>query len=79
MTSAQDVGTSVISNSPSQDSFHPGDQIPSKYVTPGFKSFSTPKYICKQMYTWKGENFDKGQKPTSRSMQLHYIPVTAFS
>ena len=30
MTSAQDVETSVPTNSPSQDSFHPDDQIPSR-------------------------------------------------
>ena len=41
MTSAQDVETSVTTNSPFQDSFHPCDQIPFKYVTPGFKPFST--------------------------------------
>ena len=42
MTSAQDVETSVTTNSPFEDSFHPDDQIPdpSKYVTPGFKPFS---------------------------------------
>ena len=31
MTSAQDVETSVTTNSPFQDSFHPDDQIPSSY------------------------------------------------
>ena len=41
MTSAQDVGTSVTTNNPSKDPFHPDDQIPSKYITPGFKSFSS--------------------------------------
>ena len=40
MTSAQDVETSVTTNSPFQDSFHPCDQIPFKYVTPGFKPIS---------------------------------------
>ena len=30
MTSAQDVETSVTTNSPSQDSFHMEDQIPSR-------------------------------------------------
>ena len=40
MISAQDFETSVITNSPSQDSFHPADQIPSSYVTSGFKPFS---------------------------------------
>ena len=39
MTSAQDVETSVSTNSTSQDSFHPHDQIPSNYVTPGFNHF----------------------------------------
>ena len=32
MTSAQDVETSVTTNSPSQNSFHPDDQIPSKFL-----------------------------------------------
>ena len=40
MTSAQDVEMSVTTNSPSQDSFHTGDRIPSKYETPWFKPFS---------------------------------------
>ena len=31
MSSAQDVETSVITNSTSQDSFHPDHQLPSKY------------------------------------------------
>ena len=39
MTSTQDVETPVITNSPRQDSFHPDDQIPSWYVTPGYKPF----------------------------------------
>ena len=30
----------TISSTRSQDSFHPDDQIPSKYVTPGFNPFS---------------------------------------
>ena len=30
MTSPQDVEVSVITNSPSEDSFHPDNQIPSK-------------------------------------------------
>jgi len=39
-TSAQDLETSVPANSSSQDSFHPDDdQIPSRFVTPGFKPF----------------------------------------
>ena len=37
---AQVVETSVTANSPSQDYFHPDDQIPSRYVTPWFKLFS---------------------------------------
>ena len=41
MTSAQDVETSVTTTSPSQDSFHPDHQVSSKYVTLGFKPFST--------------------------------------
>ena len=43
MTSAQDAETSVITYSPSQDSFHPDNPIPSKYVTPGFKPFAVVK------------------------------------
>ena len=41
MSSAEDAETSVTgSNSPSQHSLHSDDQIPLKYVTPGFKPFS---------------------------------------
>ena len=40
MTSAQLVETSVANNSPSQDSNHPDDLFQSRYVTPGFKTFS---------------------------------------
>ena len=36
----QDFETSVPTNSPSQDSFHPDNQFSSKYVTPRFKPFS---------------------------------------
>ena len=32
--------TSVSPKSPSQDYFHSNDQNPSRYVTPGFKSFA---------------------------------------
>ena len=35
-----DVEMSVITNSPSQGSCHPDDQIPSRYVTLGFKPSS---------------------------------------
>ena len=31
---------SVTNNSPSRDSFHKHEQIPSRYVTPGFKPIS---------------------------------------
>ena len=34
------VKTSVTNNSPSQDSNHPDDLFQSRYVTPGFKSYS---------------------------------------
>ena len=38
MTSAQDLESSVPANNSSQDSFHPDDdQIPARFVTPGFK------------------------------------------
>ena len=37
MTCTQLVETSVINNSPSQDSNHPDDLFQSSYVTPGFK------------------------------------------
>ena len=40
MTSAQTVELSVTTKSASQDSFYLDDQIPSKYVTPGFKPSS---------------------------------------
>ena len=40
MASTQNVETSVTANSHSQGSFHPQDQIASRYVTPGFKPFS---------------------------------------
>ena len=40
-SSAQNDETrAVTTNSPSVDSFHPDDQIPSRYVTRGFKPFS---------------------------------------
>ena len=41
MASAQVVETSVPNNSPSQDSNHPDDLFQSRYVTPGFKPFSS--------------------------------------
>ena len=44
MASAQIVETSVANNSPSQDSNHPDDLFQSRYVTPGFKSFSYDLY-----------------------------------
>ena len=44
VTSAQDVETSVTTNSPSQDSSHPDNQIPSNYLSPGFKPFSLDYY-----------------------------------
>jgi len=44
VTSAQDVETSVTTNSPSQDSSHPDNQIPSNYVSPGFTPFSLDYY-----------------------------------
>ena len=37
MASAQVVKTSLINNSPSQDSSHPNGHFQSRYVTPGFK------------------------------------------
>ena len=40
LTSAQDAETSVTTNSTSKNSFHPDDQIPSRYVTPGLKPLS---------------------------------------
>ena len=40
MPSTQVVEMSVIANSPSQEYFHPDDQIPSRYVTRGFKPFA---------------------------------------
>ena len=40
MASAQVVKMSVANNSPSQDSSHPDDLFQSRYVTPGFRSFS---------------------------------------
>ena len=40
VASAQVIETSVANNSPSQDSNHPDDDFQSRYVTPGFKSFS---------------------------------------
>ena len=45
MASAQVVETSVTNNSPSQDSYHPGDLFQSRYATPGFKPFSYLKFI----------------------------------
>ena len=45
MTAAQDVETSLTTNSSSQDWFHADDQIPSKYLTLGFKPFSVNK-LC---------------------------------
>ena len=47
MISAQDVEMSSTANIPSQDSFPPDNQIPSKYVTPGFKLFLIHyQYVC---------------------------------
>ena len=46
MTSAQDAETSVTTNSTSENSFHPNDQIPSRYVTPGLKPFSKWIFQC---------------------------------
>ena len=40
MASAQVVETSVANNSPSEDSSHPDDHLRSRYVTPGYKTFS---------------------------------------
>ena len=40
VASAQVIETSVTNNSPSQDSNRPDDHFQSRYVTPGFKSFS---------------------------------------
>ena len=45
MASAQVVETSVVDNSPSQDSNHPDDLFQSRYVTPGLKPFSYLKYV----------------------------------
>ena len=41
MASAQVVETSVADNSPSQGSNNPDDLFQSRYVTPGFKPFSS--------------------------------------
>ena len=46
MASAQVVETSVVNNSPSQDSNHPDDLFQSRYVTPGFKPFSYSLLRC---------------------------------
>ena len=40
MKAAQHVETSVTTNSPSQDSFQPHDQIPSRYLNSSFQTFS---------------------------------------
>ena len=40
MTSTKDVKMSITTQSPSQDSFHPNNQISLTYVTPGFKPCS---------------------------------------
>ena len=41
MASVLVVGRSVANNSPSQDSSHPDYYFQSRYVTPGFKPFSS--------------------------------------
>ena len=47
MASAQVVEMSVAYSSPSQNSDHPDYHFQSRYVTPGFKTFSyRPFYSC---------------------------------
>ena len=41
MTFTQDFESSITINGPSLESFHPDDQSPSSYITPGFKPFSS--------------------------------------
>ena len=59
MASAQIVETSVTNNSPSQESNHPDDLFQSRYVTPGFKTFSYLVFLELVKFTGKhwGETF----------------------
>ena len=41
IATAQVVETSLANNTPFQDSNHPDDHFQSRYVTPGFKLFTT--------------------------------------
>ena len=52
VASAQVIETSVANNGPSQDSNHPDDHFQSRYVTPGFKSFSYIVLLIRA-YIWK--------------------------
>ena len=52
MASAQVFVKSVANNSPSQESSYPDDHFQSRYVTPGFKSFSDC-YIWQDLHQTK--------------------------
>ena len=71
MASAQDVETSVTNNSPSQDSNHPEDLFQSRYVTPGFKPFSS------YYYSWSA--CDLPFIPSSRAAWIGVLPTSLLS